>query len=434
MTGPARRWSARFPLFIGFAGIFLMLGGLGAWSVGTQIAGALVAPGVVEVQSERQVIQHPEGGVVGQILARDGDRVAAGDVLVRLDGTFLRSELAIVESQLAEIFARSARLTAERDEADRVDFGDRPDFDTVGEATLSELVDGQRTLFEARRASLAQEQRQLAEQQSQIDRQIEGMEAQLAALGRQLALISGEVEDVQSLFERGLVQGPRLSELQREQARLQGEIGNFTALVAEAETRISGLAIESLRLEERRREEAITRLRDLGFSRIELQERRISLRERIARLDVRAPVSGVVFASSVVAEQSVVQAAEPMMYIVPRDQPLQVAARIDPIDIDQVFPGQEVALMFTTFNRRTTPEIPGTVLRVSADAQTDEARGISYYQAIIQPDEDAMAAMPDLVMLPGMPVEIFLRTEDRTPLSYLTQPLAVYLKRAFREE
>jgi HlyD family type I secretion membrane fusion protein len=434
MSGPTRRWSARFPLFVGFAAIFLMLSGIGAWSVGTQIAGAVVAPGVVEVQSERQVIQHPDGGVVGEILARDGDPVSAGDVLVRFDGTFLRSELAIVESQLAEIFARNARLMAERDGAEAIEFSERPAFDTVGDATLSELVDGQRTLFDARRASLAQEQLQLAEQQSQIDRQIEGMEAQLAALGRQLDLISGEVEDVQSLFERGLVQGPRLSELQREEARLQGEIGNLTALVAEAETRISGLAIESLRLEERRREEAITRLRDLGFSRIELQERRISLRERIARLDVRAPVSGIVFASSVVAQQSVVQAAEPMMYIVPGDQPLQVAARIDPIDIDQVFPGQDVALMFTTFNRRTTPEVPGTVLRVSADAETDEARGITYYQAMILPDEDAMAAMPELALLPGMPVETFLKTEDRTPLSYLTQPLTVYFQRAFRED
>lgn len=434
MSRASAHLDARFALFVGFAAVFLMLGGLGAWSIGTRIAGAVVAPGVVAVRSERQVIQHPDGGVVGEILARDGDRVAAGDVLVRLDGTFLRSELAIVENQLAEIFARAARLAAERDDADAPDFGDRPELDTVAAETVTELVEGQRTLFAVRRAALAREQRQLAEQQAQIERQIEGMGAQLAALGRQRDLISGEVEDVQSLLDRGLVQGTRLSELLREEARLEGEIGNLTALVAEAETRISGLAIESLRLADQRREDAITRLRDLGFSRIELQERRISLRERIARLDVRAPVPGIVFASSVFAEQSVVQAAQPMMYIVPGDQPLQIAARIDTIDIDQVFPGQDVALMFTTFSRRTTPEIPGTVLRISADAETDEARGITYYQAIILPDDDALAAAPDLALLPGMPVETFLKTEDRTPLSYLTHPLTVYFQRAFREE
>jgi HlyD family type I secretion membrane fusion protein len=430
----ANRWTATLPLVVGFVAIALMLGGLGAWSVGTQIAGAVVAPGVVEVQSERQVIQHPDGGVVGEILARDGDSVAAGQVLLRLDGTFLTSELAIVESQLAELFARSARLMAERDGAEAPDFGDRPGFETVDTQALDDLIAGQRALFDARSTSIAQERRQIAEQQAQIDRQIEGLEAQLSALNRQRSLISNEVADVQSLFDRGLVQGPRLSELQREDARLEGEIGNLRAMVAEAETRISALEIESLRLVDSRREEAITRLRDLGFSRIELQERRLSLLEQIARLDVRAPVRGVVFASRVVAEQSVVQPAEPMMFIVPGDQPLHVSARIDPIDIDQVFPGQEVSLMFTTFNRRTTPEIPGLVLRVSADAETDEVTGATYYQAVVTPDDTALAALPGVTLLPGMPVETFLKTEERTPLSYLTQPLMAYVQRAFREE
>lgn len=434
MSEASGKWSARMPIAVGFAAIFAMLGGIGAWSVGTQIAGAVVAPGTVEVQSERQVIQHPDGGVVGEIRARDGDSVEAGDVLLQLDGTFLRSELAIVESQLAEIFARNARLEAERDDVESPDFSTPPAFETVSDAALADLIEGQRSLFDARRTSLAQERRQLAEQQVQIERQIEGMEAQLAALTRQRTLISDEIVDVQSLFDRGLVQGPRLSELQREDARLQGELGNLTAMVAEAETRISSLAIESLRLADRRREQAITELRDLGYSRIELQERRLSLLEQIARLDVRAPVSGVIFASTVVAEQSVVQAAEPMMYIVPGDQPLQVSVRIDPIDVDQVYPGQDVALMFTTFNRRTTPEIPGTVLRVAADAQTDEATGLTYYQAVIRPDEASLAEMPDLALRPGMPVETFMKTDERTPLSYLTLPLTVYFQRAFREE
>jgi HlyD family type I secretion membrane fusion protein len=205
-------------------------------------------------------------------------------------------------------------------------------------------------------------------------------------------------------------------------------------MVAEAETRISALGIESLRLVDRRREDAITRLRDLGFSRIELQERRLSLLERIARLDVRAPVRACLSPRRVVAEQSVVQSAEPMMFIVPGDQPLQVSARVDPTDIDQVYPGQDVSLMFTTFNRRTTPEVPGAVLRVSADAETDDVTGATFYQAVIQPDETALAALAGVTLLPGMPVETFLKTEERTPLSYLAQPLAAYFQRAFREE
>lgn len=434
MSDPHDRWQARFPLALGFLSIAMLLSGLGAWSVGTEIAGAVVAPGIVQVQSERQVIQHPDGGVVGEILARDGDSVAAGEVLLRLDGTFLLSELAIVEHQLAEIFARTARLTAERDGAETPDFAGWPDLETVDAAVMDELTLGQTNLFLARRSSLAQELRQLAEQRAQIERQIEGMEAQRLALGLQRDLLGAELADLAALLDRGLIEGTRLSALQREDARLMGEMGHLAAMVAEAQTRMSGVAIEALRVADRRREEAITRLRDLGAGVIELQERRLSLRERIARLDVRAPVAGVVFASRVVAERSVVQPAEPMMYIVPGDRPLQVSARIDPADVDQVHPGQGVALMFTTFDARTTPEVPGIVQRVSADAETDAVTGLTYYQAVILPDTATLASLTDLALIPGMPVETFLRTGDRTPLSYLTQPLRIYFQRAFREE
>ncbi len=436
MTGQGNRWSARFPIAVGFSTIVLLVGGVGAWSVGTQIAGAVVATGTVQVESERQVVQHPDGGVVGQILARDGDIVAAGDVLIRLDGTFLRSELAVVERQLAEIFARRARrarLIAERDGTEP-DFRNVPEFSLTDADTIQEQINGQWNLFVARTKSLGQEVQQLGEQQIQIEKQIEGTQAQLMALARQLDLIEKELTDVQSLFDRGLVQVTRLLELQRAEARLQGEIGGLTSTVAEARARISALAIERLRLGDTRREEAISRLRDIQFSEIELQGRRISLTERLARLNVRAPVAGTVFGSRVFAVQGVVQAAEPMMYLVPGDQPLQVSARISPTDVDQVFVGQNVSLMFTMFSRRTTPEIPGIVVRVSADAETDEATGTTFYETVLQPDRAELLSHEDIKLLPGMPVEAFLKTEDRTPLSYLTQPLTVYFNRAFREE
>lgn len=434
MPQDPKEWSARFPLVLGFASIFLLVGSLGAWSVGTQIAGAIVAPGIVEVESERQVIQHPDGGVVGEILAREGDKVEAGDVLVRLDGTFLRSELAIVEGQLLEIFARKARLEAEQLDASAPDFGSPPEFLTVHAEALEDQIKGQTTLFEARRASLAQNVLQLSEQQGQIESQIEGIVAQRTALDRQLELIEQELADIQDLFDKGLVQVTRLLELQREEARLQGEIGNLAAATAEARTRISGLEIQRLTLYDQRREDAITRLRDLRYSEIELEERRLSIVERLARLDVRAPVSGTVFGSKVASVQSVIQAAEPMMYLVPGDLPLQVSARISPIHIDQVYPGQDVALMFTTFNRRTTPEVPGKVFRISPDATMDEATGETFYEAVILPDQAAIRDIAHIQLLPGMPVEAYLKTQDRTPLSYMTQPLTIYFQRAFREE
>ena len=430
----AARWSARLPLTVGFAAIFLLVGVLGAWSVGTQIAGAILAMGTVRVESDRQVVQHPDGGVVGEILVRDGDSVAAGDVLVRLDGTFMRSELQIVERQIAEIFARRARLEAERDDAEAPDFSGVPTLSLVSGDEIHEQIDGQANLFEARRASLTQELRQLAEQQTQIDRQVDGITAQLEGLTRQRTLIQDELSSLGGLLEQGLVQVSRVLSLQREEARLQGEIGRLQAEAAEAETRISGIGIERLRIADTRREEAITQLRDLSYNEIELLERRFSLEERLMRLDVRAPVSGVVFGSRVAAIRSVVQAAEPMLYLVPGDQPLQVAARIDPIDVDQVFAGQPAVLVFSAFNRRTTPEIPGTVLRVSADAETDEATGASFYEAILLPDDGADELLADVTLVPGMPAEVFLKTEDRTPLSYLVHPLAVYFNRALREE
>jgi len=418
---------------IGFATVATLVGSLGVWSVQTEIAGAVVAPGVVQVESRHQVVQHPDGGVVGEILARDGDEVAAGDILIRLDGTFLRSELTVVERQLAEIFARRARLLAERDNATAPDFQAFPEFALISRDAIGDHIDGQASLFEARRVSLSQERQQLAEQQAQIEQQIFGIEAQLTAMQRQLELIQAELENTQTLFERGLAQSGRVMELQREEARIQGELGRLVSTTAEARIQISTLSMESLRLVDRRREEAIAELRDLQYSEIELEERRRSLVEKLARLDIRAPVSGTVFGSQVFAVQSVIQSAEPLMYIVPGDQPLQVAARIEPIDIDQVYPGQEVMLMFSAFNLRTTPEVPGKVLRVSADAETDSNTGRTFYQAILLPDAEALAALDHVTLVPGMPVESFLKTEDRTAISYLTQPLMVYFNRAFRE-
>lgn len=434
MKGLERRQRATTPAMIGYCSVLLMLGAFGTWSIGTQISGAVLASGTVEVQSERQVIQHPDGGVVGEILARDGMRVQAGDVLLRLDGTFLWSELNIVENQLINIFASTARLEAERDGSKAPDFSQPPEFHLAYAETLSDLISTQRSLFYSRKSSLERAHQQIGDQKVQIELRITGMEAQHESMIRQRQFVIDELENLQSLFQRGLVQGARLSEFNREEARLEGEINNLSAMIAEARMRSSELNLEKSRLEDERREDALNRLTELSFRQLELQERRISLMERISRLDVRAPVSGVVFSSLVVAEQSVVRPADPLMYIVPDDQPFYVSARIDPIDIDQVYHGQDVSLMFTTFNRQTTPEIPGSVLRVSADAVTEESTGAKYYEAVVLPDEDVLDQNPGLRLMPGMPVESFLQTEKRTPMSYLIQPFTVYFHRAFRGE
>jgi HlyD family secretion protein len=298
---------------------------------------------------------------------------------------------------------------------------------------VADQIAGQQSLFDARRTSLTQERDQIAEQQVQIEAQIEGAEAQRAAALRQLALVQDELADVTTLFDRGLVQATRVSELAREAARLEGETGRLASIIAEARTRIAGLDIESLRAGDRRREDAIGELRDLQVTAFEFDQRRLDLTERLSRLDIRAPVAGTVLGSQVTAVQAVVQAAEPMMYLVPGSAPLEVAVRIAPQDIDQVTPGQPVTLVLTAFSTRTTPDIPGTVARVSADAETDARTGQPYFEAIVIPDPNALAALDGVTMVPGMPVEAFLRTEDRTPLAYLTRPLTTYFDRAFRE-
>jgi HlyD family type I secretion membrane fusion protein len=429
-----KTWSARLPIFVGAIAIVLLVGGIGAWSLVTEIAGAVVASGTIKVESNRQIAQHPDGGVVGSIEARDGDVVRSGDILVRFDDTFLKSELAVIDQQLMEIYARKVRLEGEREGSEELVFARNDEFAQLDQIWVQGQIDGQVNLFRARLDSLAKEQAQLAEQRQQVESQIVGIEFQRNAVIRQFDLIALELADQQALREKGLVPVARMLELQREEARLDGDIGRLVAEIAEAKGKISGILIEILKLSDRRREEAITRLRDLRYSEIELIERQISLHERLDRMVVCAPVDGIIYGSSIFALKSVVRPADPMIYVVPGDQPMQVLARIDPIHIDQVYPGQAAWLRFSTFDQRTTPEIEVEVVRLSADTVVDEATGAVFYEAVLVPVDGALDDLPELILRPGMPVEAFLKTRQRTPLSYLVQPLANYFNRAFREE
>lgn len=432
MSGAAKHkrvWSARAPLCVGFIALAMLVGVVGFWSITARIAGAVVSTGMIQVESNRQVIQHPQGGVVGEILAKDGDKVEAGDVVIRLDDTLLRSELAIIERQLAEIRARRARLTAERDGADTVTIP--ADLRKLGGEQLA-MIEGQRRLFSARLESLVQEDRQLAEQIAQARNQITGTLARLTALARQKELIDSELKDVQSLFEKGLAQAARVSALEREQVGLLGSIGELEASVAQVRGQIAAFDIQRIRLQTTRRESAIEELRDLQYREIELSQRRSASLENLSRMEIRTPVSGVVYGSRVFALRAVLSPAEPIMYVIPQDQPLVVAARIEAIHIDQVHIGQDVSLRFTAFDQRFMPEIFGQVARLSADVFTDEITGITYYSADLLPHEGELSKLGQQELLPGMPVEAFIKTAERSPLSYLTKPLTDYFSRAFR--
>lgn len=429
----SRTWTARRQLVIGVLGLIVLLGGFGSWSVMANISGAIISTGQIAVDSNRQVVQHPDGGVVASIEVREGDVVEAGQTLLTLDRTLQNSEAQILRDQLHELAARSTRLKAERDGSASLSFPDDLVAAAAADPEVAEMVAGQERLFEVRRETFERESEQLLRRKEQIASQVQGIEAQSEALTLQLGFIREELDDQRSLLDRGLTQNSRVLQLQREEARLLGQVGEFEAAIAELEGRATEIDLEVLKLDTRTRQEAIGQLRDLQFRETELAEQYRSVEERLARMEITAPVSGVVYGLTVFAERSVVRPAEPVLYLVPQDRPLVIQTQVDPIHVDQVYPGQPVTLRMPTFDARTTPELFGSVIRVSPDAFTDDVTGAPYYRAEVLPNEGEIARLEGQVMLPGMPVEAYIRTEDRSPIEYLVKPLMDYFNRAFRE-
>lgn len=427
-------WGARGFIRFGLVCVLLLGGGFGTWAATAKLSGAVIATGQLRVETNRQVVQHPDGGVVGEILVREGDTVEGGDVLLRLDDTLLRSELAALEGQLYEIMARRGRLEAAQIDSGTVEFDSELVEAAATDPEVDKLIEGQRALFHAKRESTAKELEVLGEKILQLREQIVGAQAELTAYGRQSELIAKELKDQQTLLAKGLAQASRVLALEREASRLEGDAGQLTSRIAQHKGEISEIEIERLRKTANDREEAITELRELGFRELELKQKRLALRERLSRLDLRAPRPGRVHDMTVHALQSVVRAAEPVLYIVPSDTELVVDARIDPINIDQIHRGQEAVLRFSAFNSRTTPEIFGVVEKVAPDIVEDDRTQQAFYKAEVALNEGELAKLNEQELLPGMPVEVYIRTSERTPFNYMVKPISDYFNRALREE
>lgn len=417
-------FGVRGPMMFGAAALAVLVLGAGGWSVMTTIDGAVIAPAELQVPGDRRVVQHPDGGVVDRVAVTEGQAVRAGDLLIRLDGSDLRSELTIVEGQYFEVSARRARLVAERDGAEEIAFP--PDL-PANRPDVARQMDGQRALFAARAETLAAQLDQLDRKAAQIDGQIAGLTAQAEANTAQSRLADEEEADQRRLLAQGLTQRTRLRAAERETARLRGEGGALVADLAAARDKKAEYRMQALTLTAQRREEAITQLRDFSYQWAELAERRAALIRRIDRLDIRAPASGRVLGLQVTVARSVLKPADPAMWIVPQDEVLVAEARIPPLNIDEVQAGQTVRLVLPAFPGCTTPEVEGTVILVAADTLQDRD-GASFYTARI-----ALTPPAGLTLTPGMPVEAFIRTGARSPLSYLTHPLTAYFDRAFRE-
>ncbi len=426
-------WSARLPVAIGLVAVLVLVGGFGTWGVMANIAGAIIVTGRIEVDQNKQVVQHPDGGVVAEILVDEGDRVEKGDVLIRIDARRLRSDLVVTEGQLFEMMARIGRLEAERDGAEEIEFDPLLIAEAEGRTDIQKLIEGQRRLFKTRIFSNEQAIEQLEKRKAQIQSQVAGVEAQQNAMKSQLVLLKEELEAQQELLDKGLAQASRVLALRREDARLQGTVGELAASAAESAGRITEIDLEILRLDTQRKEDAITQLRDLQYQEFELIEKRSNLVEQLSRLDIAAPVSGLIFGLQVFAERSVIRPADPLLYVIPQDRPLVITGEVDPIHVDEVFVGQDVTMNFATFDASTTPEVFGRVVGISGDVFSNEATGRSYYRVEMILKEGEIARLGDVDLVPGMPVDGFIKTNERSPITYLVQPLTDYFKRAFRE-
>ena len=421
-------------MLLGLFSLLVLIGGFGSWATFSSLSGAIIASGQIEVEKNRQVVQHPDGGVVAEIVVEEGELVQRDAVLVRLDPSAEQSEMAIIEGQLFEMMARRGRLEAERDALSKISFDPRLAHQASKDPEVAELMQGQKRLFEARRASIDHQSEQLAKQREQVLNQIEGLAAQQTALSIQLELTEEELTNQQTLFDRGLAQAAKLLDLKRAAVQLHGQIGDLTARTAQASVRITELNVEIDALQTQRREKAISDLRDQQFRFLELEERHRALQQKLARMDIRAPVSGIVYGLAVHAPRSVIRPADPVLFLIPQDRPLVIAARIEPIHVDQIFLGQEVAFRFSALDQRSTPELFGTVTLISADAFQDQNGQQPYYRAeIILRDGELARLPPEITLIPGMPVDAFIRTAERSPLNYFLKPLSDYFIRAFRE-
>jgi HlyD family secretion protein len=425
--------SIRKQLRLGTAVVFILLVGLGGWAALADISGAVIASGIVVVESNDKKVQHPTGGIVGELLVKEGDRVNVGDVLVRLDETLTRANLAIVSKALDELTSRKARLEAERDARDRIEcpqdlLARRQDPDVASE------IESEQRAFEVGRTAREGQKQQLAEQIAQLKDSIEGYVIREQAKAQEIDLIERELKGARDLYAKNLIPISKLTELEREATRLEGERGELITAISETKGKIAETELKILQVDNDMRNDAGRELRDVEAKISELVERKVAAEDQLKRVEIRAPQSGWVHELSVHTVGAVIGAGDTIMLIVPDHDKLSVEAKVKPTDVDQLHPGQTAKLRFSAFDIRSTPEINGTLTRVSADVQTDERSGKSYYVAHIDIAEDELGRLGTLKVIPGMPVEAFFMTEERPVMSYLLKPLTDQMQRALREE
>ena len=420
---------------LGCTALLVALGGVGGWASTTDIAGAVIANGTVVVESSVKKVQHLNGGIVGEILVADGSEVETGQLLIRLDDTLMRASLGVIQSQLDLYVARRARLLSERD-------GD----ESISEKTLVSLksdsvqiaIAGEARLFQSRREGRAGQRAQLRERVAQIGEEIGGLAAQQQSKDNEIRYVGEELAGVVQLYNKNLVTVTRYVQLQRDQARLTGERGQLIADMARSRGKITETELQILQLDQDFRTEVLKDLRETEAKISELQERANAATDELKHTDIRAPQAGIVYQLQIHTIGGVIAKGDTVMQIVPRADTLIVEAKVSPQDIDQVAVGALVRVRIGAGNRRTTPDLEGKVTVVSPDLTRDPTTSPAGTQN--QPSYLARVALAkksgtadDLQLVAGMPAEVYIRTQDRTPLQYLLKPLHEQVAHVFRE-
>ncbi|KZD21316.1 HlyD family type I secretion periplasmic adaptor subunit [Tardiphaga robiniae] len=428
-TDPFR--DIRRTAYAGLALLAVAISTAGVWAATAPLASAVIAPAQIVVDSNVRRIQHPTGGVVAEILVNDGDRVRAGDVLVRLDETMTRANLALIENQLNQFWTRRARLRAEQEGRDAFvipgELADRTETPAI-----ADIIAGETSLLLRRREALSGQQSQLRERTGQIGEEIHGLAAQIESKREQIRLIKRELEGVRQLFEKNLIPYTRLTTLEREAARLIGEEGQLIAETARAKGRITETELQTLQVVQDQRREIATDLREVEIKIADLSERRVAAVDQLARVVLRAPQDGMVHQKAIHTVGGVITAGEQLMLIVPERDSLVVEARVDPQMIDRLRLGQSAKLRFTAFDSAITPDLTGMLTRIAADLTKDQQSGVSYYVARITLAEGELTKLDGKALVPGMPVEAYIQNGSRTAFAYLRKPIEDQLARSFR--
>lgn len=421
--------SVRKHMLVSLLIIGVLLGGIGSWAFFTEISGAVVASGNVVVETNTRQVQHQEGGIVKSIFVKNGDVIEAGDLLIRLDDTITNANLSVIIKQLIELYAQEARLFAEQQGVDYIAFTDNGFEDDV----QKDIRDSQIGLFNARKNSLDGKRQQLREQIIQFQSKITGLEAQRDAKIAEMLIVENELANLDDLLGQQLVSASRVTVLSRDIVQLRGEIGGFTSDIAQTKEAISERNIQILQLDEEFLASVLQEIQDVRSQIGKLEEQKIAAEDELRRIDIIAPLDGFVHNLSVTTIGGVLGPRDVAMSIVPKDDLLVVEAQIEPINIDQISPDQSARIRLPSFDQRTTPELNAKVETISADLLRDEATGVQYYKVRLKISEAEFDKLDGKSLVPGMPVETFIQTDERTVMSYLLKPIRDQISHAMRE-